>query len=400
MFPQLPFSRSRRLAAGLMLFALIFPTAACHGAEPEPQKAQSAPAAAQPRQAAKQNGLMLDTARRFYSEREIKKFIDMLAASGGQFLHLHFSDHENYALESALLGQTVETAKRSRSGVYTNPKTGKPFLSRRQMRTIIRYAAAKNIEIVPEVGSPNHMNGIFTLLTHKHGKDYVRALKSKMADDEIDITRPESVAFVKALIDETAETFNRSKHFHIGGDEFGYSAESNHEFIDYANTLAAHLAAKGLKTRMWNDGLINSTVGKLNRDIEITYWSYDGNPADKQAAQTRRAMRASLPELTAKGFSVLNYNSYYLYLVPNGKRDFAHDAGFSAQDIEKRWHLGVWDGENRSNATADTGRIIGAALAVWGENTGKMKNETIRRNTAAPLKAMMRKANAASAATP
>ncbi|WP_373746635.1 family 20 glycosylhydrolase [Neisseria dentiae] len=399
MFPQLPFSRSRRLAAGLILFALTFTAAACHGAEPEPQKAQSAPAAQSP-QAAKQNGLMLDTARRFYSVSEIKKFIDMLAASGGRFLHLHFSDHENYALESALLGQTVETAKRSRYGTYINPKTGKPFLSRRQMREIIRYAAAKNIEIVPEVGSPNHMNGIFTLLTHKHGKDYVHALKSKMADDEINITRPESVAFVKALIDEVAETFNHSKHFHIGGDEFGYSAENNHEFIDYANTLAAHLATKGLTTRMWNDGLINSTVGKLNRDIEITYWSYDGNPADKQAAQTRRAMRASLPELTAKGFSVLNYNSYYLYLVPNGKRDFAHDAGFSAKDIEKRWDLGVWDGENRSNAAADTDKIIGAALAVWGENAGKMKNETIRRNTAAPLKAMMRKANAASAAEP
>ena len=41
----------------------------------------------------KESGLMLDTARRFYPVSVIKSFIDTLSASGGTFLHLHFSGY-------------------------------------------------------------------------------------------------------------------------------------------------------------------------------------------------------------------------------------------------------------------------------------------------------------------
>ncbi|MBF0804347.1 family 20 glycosylhydrolase [Neisseria sp. 19428wB4_WF04] len=381
------YSVMKQLFATLFLGVLMLPAAASNQGV-LPQRVAQQP------KAAKQNGLMLDTARRFYSAGEIRQFIDMLAAAGGQFLHLHFSDDENYALESPLLGQTTASARRDGNGVYTNPATGRPFLSFKQMRGLVRYAESKKIELVPEIGSPAHVGGILTLLKHKHGQDYVRQLQPETAAGEIDIANPESVRLVKALLDEAAEVFNRSRHFHIGGDEFGYSPESNHKFIGYANTLAAHLAGKGLKTRLWNDGLINSTLGQLNRSIEITYWSYDGDPADPEAARYRRSIRAGLPELAAKGFSVLNYNSYYLYLVPNGKRNFPHDAAFSAQDIQKRWHLGVWDGENTANA-ADTAKITGAALAVWGENSRGLSNETLRRHIAAPLRAMINKTKTA-----
>ena len=48
--------------------------------------------------ALKESGLMLDIARHFYPPEVIKSFIDTISQSGGTFLHLHFSDHENYAL--------------------------------------------------------------------------------------------------------------------------------------------------------------------------------------------------------------------------------------------------------------------------------------------------------------
>ena len=346
--------------------------------------------------APKQSSLMLDTARKFYPVPVIKGFIDDLAASGGTFLHLHFSDHENYALESSLLGQKTENARRNADGTYINPKTGKPFLSLAQLNEISTYAAGKNIELIPEVGSPNHMGGIFTLLEHKHGKAYTDALKSPQAADEININNPAAIELVKALIDEAAAAFgSRSRHFHIGGDEFGYSPQSNHEFIRYANTLADHLARKKLTPRMWNDGLIKTTAGRLNRNIQITYWSYDGNPQNKNTARERRAIRMSLPELVQKGFTVLNYNSYYLYLVPEEGSDFKHNTAFAAQDIEKRWSLGVWDGENRKNAVKDTGKILGAALAIWGENSGKFDAGTIRLRAAEPLVAVIRKTHEA-----
>ena len=135
----------------------------------------------------KQSGLNLDIARHFYSVEVLKKFIDNLKNSGGTFLQLHFSDHENYALESAILNQRAENSRPDKNGIYINPQTHKPFLTFAQLSEIIHYAKTNGIEIVPELGTPNHMNGIFKLLELHKGKNYVRQLKSNWSDEEIDI---------------------------------------------------------------------------------------------------------------------------------------------------------------------------------------------------------------------
>lgn len=141
----------------------------------------------------KESGLMLDTARRFYPVSVIKSFIDTLSASGGTFLHLHFSDNENFALESTLLNQRAENAKVDEQGVYINPQTNKPFLSYRQLDEIKAYAAVKNIELIPEIDSPGHMNAIFDLLELRHGKPYVASLQAPDQPGQLDVSNPESV---------------------------------------------------------------------------------------------------------------------------------------------------------------------------------------------------------------
>ncbi|ACX82264.1 molecular chaperone TorD [Aggregatibacter actinomycetemcomitans D11S-1] len=342
----------------------------------------------------KQTGLMLDIARHFYSPEVIKSFIDTISLSGGNFLHLHFSDHENYAIESHLLNQRAENAVQGKDGIYINPYTGKPFLSYRQLDDIKAYAKAKGIELIPELDSPNHMMAIFKLVQKDRGVKYLQGLKSRQVDDEIDITNADSIAFMQSLMNEVIDIFgDTSQHFHIGGDEFGYSVESNHEFITYANKLSYFLEKKGLKTRMWNDGLIKSTFEQINPNIEITYWSYDGDTQDKNEAAERRDMRVSLPELLAKGFTVLNYNSYYLYIVPKASPTFSQDAAFAAKDVIKNWDLGVWDGRNTKNRVQNTHEIAGAALSIWGEDAKALKDETIQKNTKSLLEAVIHKTN-------
>lgn len=344
--------------------------------------------------AGKNNGLMLDVARHFYPVDVVKQYIDAVAESGGHFLHLHFSDHENYALESAVLDQLSENAEFS-DGVYRNPKTGRPFFRDEQIAELAEYAHAKGVELVPELGSPNHMNAVFELLELSRGGDYVRRLKSRVADDEIDINNEDSVVFVKSLINEVAAKFPYSKRFHIGGDEFGYSVESNAEFVRYANRLSAFLAGKGLKTQMWNDGIIRQTMNDLSRNIEVTYWSFDGNPRDRQAARQRRAIRASMPDLIEAGFDVWNYNSYYLYFVPSQNLASSDDGGFAVRDVKHNWNIGVWDNDDTRNTLSEreTAKVKGAALAIWGEHAGKLDALTIYEHTRPLLKAVIQKAN-------
>ncbi|ASK28519.1 molecular chaperone TorD [Neisseria chenwenguii] len=333
---------------------------------------------------------MLDIARHYYSPQVVKQYIDTVAQSGGKFVHLHFSDNENYALESAVLNQRAKDAVFS-DGIYTNPLTKRPFWSDEQLKDVVEHAKQKNIELIPEFGGPRHIKGVFDLLAEYKGKTYARELRSAQEDDEINITKPESVAFVKAMMGEIAAKFPYGRRFHIGGDEFGYSAESNHEFVRYANDMAAFLEKKGLKTQMWNDGMMKSNLGDWNKNIEITYWSYDGDPQSKTERRRRRAMRASLPDLVKRGFKVWNYNSYYLYFVPKQNLAFSEDIDYATRDVRKNWHLGVWDRYNFKN-TADPAKIQGAAYAVWGEHAGKLSDRTIYAHTKGMLEAVMHKA--------
>lgn len=341
----------------------------------------------------KESGLTLDIARRFYSVDTIKKFIDTIHQSGGTFIHLHLSDHENYALESHYLNQLEENAF-EKGGTYFNSATGKPFLTYKQIDEIIRYAKKKKIEIIPEVDSPNHMTAIFNLLELKHGKEYVDGLKSHVDPNELNITNPHSIEVMKHILAEVIYIFGHSsRHIHIGGDEFGYSPESNHEFIRYVNTLNEFINAKGLTTRIWNDGLIKNNLDQLAKNVQITYWSYDGDSQDKEEASKRRLLRASLPDLLDKGFKVLNYNSYYLYFVPNRNHDIAHDAQYAANDVARNWQLGQWDKTDKTNSIFDTGNIIGSSLSVWGEDSGTITDEMIQESVDPLLRTIIEKTN-------
>ena len=87
-----------------------------------------------------------------------------------------------------------------KEGIYINPYTNKPFLSYQQLDDIKAYAKLKGVELIPELDSPNHMTAIFTLLKKEKGKNYLQSLKSPQNDEEINITNPDSIAFMQFFI--------------------------------------------------------------------------------------------------------------------------------------------------------------------------------------------------------
>ena len=365
-------------------------------AEPTPPTTP-APTANIPAASGKEIGLTLDIARHFYTAEVIKSYIDTLSASGGTYLQLHLSDDENYTLESTVLNQLTSNAIHNSDGSYTNPLTGKQFLSFSQVADIVSYAKQKGIELVPEVDSPNHMDAIFTLLEAHRGSDFVNTIKSTVVADELEITSDAAVAWLKTLLTEVSGMFgDSSQHFHIGGDEFGYSVTNNHEFISYVNELSSFLAEKGLTTRIWNDGLLKDQLSGLDKSIQITYWSFDGNPNDAATASERRDIRAGMDDLLDNGFKVLNYNWYYLYFVPHDGVTDTKSAVHMASDIQEKWDLGVWDGFNTSNKVSDTSNIIGSSIAIWGEHANTITDQQIHDWSVRPIAALSSKLNAPS----
>lgn len=355
----------------------------------------------------KKAGLNLDIARHFYSTETIKKFIDHLAEQGGDFLHLHLSDNENYALESHVLDQRVDKALLTETGSYINPKTGKSFLSFAQLTDLAGYAKTKGIDLIPEIGSPAHMNGIFTLLGHQNPSLLKTIQASWSSQPQLDITKPESLVFIQSLLDEVLplET-DASSAIHLGGDEFNYPPQYNHEFITYVNRLSTYLADKGYGSQLYNDGILKADLANLDKSIEITYWSYDGAIGSYDSADRAqlRDLRPTMMDFLATGFDVLNYNGYYLYSIPTvGQAQdssqpswlSSEPSDYSAREILKTWTLGHWNDQNQNNVIQDTRSIKGAALSIWGEEAGHLDGDTIQRYTKNKLAALILKTKAA-----
>ena len=304
-----------------------------------------------------ETGVMLDVARAYYPVALIEGYIDLLANNGGSFLHLHLTDDQNVGIESEVLGQILADADVD-NGVYTSRVTGRSFLSAAQAREISDYAAQRGIAIVPEIDTPGHMAAAFALLEAQHGKEWVDRVRS--GGSELDTSAPESRALAAELLAEVTRTFPSSRTVHIGGDEWGGDVSAD-ERVEWMNAMAATLADR--EVWAWNDGIDRAAVGRLDRRIRVTYWSFDGDTENDAERLERRERRASAGDLNEAGIELLNYNSYYLYEVPSDLD--AADSEYTVADLRENWSLRAWDGD--SGALLDA-PMAGAAVAIWGED--------------------------------
>ena len=98
-------------------------------------------------------GAMLDVARHFFSVDEVKRYIDQLAYYKINKFHMHLTDDQGWRIEIkswpklTTVGGSTEVGGES-GGFYTQE----------DYKELIRYAADRHIEIIPEVDMPGHTN--------------------------------------------------------------------------------------------------------------------------------------------------------------------------------------------------------------------------------------------------
>jgi hexosaminidase len=115
-------------------------------------------------------GLMLDVARNFQTKASVLRVLDLLARYKLNTLHLHLAEDEAWRLEIASLpeltsvgsrrGHTLDSSKWLPPIYGSGPVVDKPFgsghYSRADYVEILRYAAARHVEVVPEIEMPGH----------------------------------------------------------------------------------------------------------------------------------------------------------------------------------------------------------------------------------------------------
>ena len=237
-------------------------------------------------------GFMLDVARHFFSVQEVKKMLDVMAVYKLNKFHFHLTEDQGWRWEvkkypkltkvGAVASNTYVTSM-EHGAYWTNQQYGPYFYTREELKEIVAYAAAKHIEVIPEIDMPGHFSAAMAAYPEfSCNPDGVHRVETSggVFTDVLNVANPKAVRFVKDILDELMAIFP-SKNVHIGGDECPTTAwEHNAECqamykklnltsyrqlqTHFIAEITDYLKSKGRKISVWNE-----TVTEKGADLQL-----------------------------------------------------------------------------------------------------------------------------------
>ena len=172
-------------------------------------------------------GVLLDCGRHYFTVEFIKQFLDVMALHGSNQFHWHLTEDQGWRFEvKAYPGLAPQGSVRAEtvigpgnSGVYDGVPYG-GYYTQDECREIVRYAAERYINVVPEIDLPGHMQGALHVFPHLGctGGPYPVRTYWGVSREVLCGGNPETLTFLKTVLGELCDVFP-SKYIHIGGDE-------------------------------------------------------------------------------------------------------------------------------------------------------------------------------------
>ena len=168
-----------------------------------------------------------DCCRHFFSVAEVKKFIDVLALHKLNTFHWHLTDDQGWRIEIRKYPELTKVgAWRAQSPVGWAGQDGQDgtpyggYYTQKQIREVVKYAAARQIVIIPEIEMPGHAEAALASYNYLgcRGKDYDVWQEWGVNDEVFCIGRESTFDFLEDVLDEVCELFP-GEYIHIGGDE-------------------------------------------------------------------------------------------------------------------------------------------------------------------------------------
>lgn len=194
-------------------------------------------------------GAMLDVARIWFGPDTIKRQIDQFAALKFNVLHLHLTDDQGWRIQIDSWPRLTEHG--GSTGAFGSPGG---FLTKDDYRDLVRYAADRNITVVPEVGMPGHTQAALSSYPQEltcDGQDPGIYLGYEVGISTLCAGRPEVDRFVRDVVREVAE-MTPGPYLHLGGDE---APTPQAEYDPFVRQVQDEVRANGKQMIGWAETL-------------------------------------------------------------------------------------------------------------------------------------------------
>ncbi|MFG3011235.1 beta-N-acetylhexosaminidase [Streptomyces cinerochromogenes] len=225
-------------------------------------------------------GAMLDVSRHFFTVAQVKRYIDQLALYKLNELHLHLSDDQGWriAIDSwprlASYGGSTQVGG-GRGGFYTKD----------DYREIVRYAASRYLEVVPEIDMPGHTNAALASYAQLTCDGVAPPLYTGTQVGFSSLCVPKGVTydFVDDVVRELA-ALTPGRYLHIGGDEA--HSTSHTDYVSFMDRVQPVVARYGKTVIGWHQ----LTGAHPAHGALAQYWGLDGTSAAEktQVAEAAR----------------------------------------------------------------------------------------------------------------
>ncbi|MXQ57501.1 family 20 glycosylhydrolase [Streptomyces sp. XHT-2] len=224
-------------------------------------------------------GAMLDVSRHFFSVDEVKRYIDRISLYKINKLHLHLSDDQGWriAIDSwprlATYGGSTEVGG-GPGGYYTKD----------DYREIVRYAASRYLEVVPEIDMPGHTNAALASYAGLNCDGVAPPLYTgtQVGFSSLCVGKEITYDFVEDVVREIA-ALTPGRYLHIGGDEA--HSTPHEEYAAFMERVQPVVARYGKTVVGWHQ-LTGATPAK---GALAQYWGLDGTSAGEKAQVAQAA---------------------------------------------------------------------------------------------------------------
>jgi hexosaminidase len=297
-------------------------------------------------------GLHLDVGRNFHDRAEILKLVDAMAAFKLNKLHLHLAEDEGWRIEIPALPELAQIGGKRCHDPEENtcllPQLGagpdgtsdvNGYLSTADYVTIVKEAAARGIEVIPSIDTPGHSRAAVTAMEARYRRLAAQGKQAEAEayrlidpadqtkyrsvqhydDNTLNVCLPSTYRFMDTVVDALADMHRQAgvplKTFHLGADETagawvkspacatmiaengGDATKLTSRFIE---KVTANVAAKGIRTGGWSDGMGHTDAARMPKDVQTNIWGVLHSGAIREAHdQLNRGWQVvlSIPDL-------------------------------------------------------------------------------------------------------